>query len=165
MFKIMQFLPQEVCLSCDGCCRFSQEHSIWSPAFLDAEKKLICKNPSYKGMISASQSIKSLPLKDYFICPFFDAENNRCKIYDIRPLECELYPFLINKIGSRIHLAVDLNCRFVRDKLGDKDCQDYVDYLLKFLSRPAVTLAIRKNLRIFKDYTEGRVKNLSALIF
>ena len=37
-----QFVPSEVCLQCDGCCRFKEENSAWQPKMGQEEiKKLI----------------------------------------------------------------------------------------------------------------------------
>ena len=33
-----QFVPQSVCLSCDGCCRFKEEQSSWRPKAVGDEK-------------------------------------------------------------------------------------------------------------------------------
>ena len=165
MFEINQLLPQDICLKCDGCCRFAQEESTWQPALLDAEIKIICKDNLLKQSISPSKKIKSIPYKEGFICSCFDVGNNRCKIYNIRPLECRLYPFLINRSKEKTYLAVDLNCPYIKDKLEDKDFKDYVNYLINFFNLRSVSSAIKQNPRTFKDYKEDKVKNLSELVF
>lgn len=162
MFGIKQFISEDICLKCKGCCRFSEEDSIWQPSVLDDEMKIISKDKV--GILS--QKISSLPFQDHFICSFFDTESNRCKIYNQRPFECRLYPFLINKTNDAIYLSVDLDCPFIKDKLDNKDCKNYINYLVSFLSLPVVSFAIKQNPHIFTDYSKNdKIKNLATLIF
>ncbi len=32
-----QFIPQEYCLHCDVCCRFPENHTVWTPKFTREE--------------------------------------------------------------------------------------------------------------------------------
>lgn len=166
MFDIKQFIPEEVCLKCDGCCRFKDEKSIWQPILLDEEIKLISKDCVYKDELSSSKKINSISFKNYFICSFFDIDNNKCKIYQSRPFECRLYPFLINKTKEAIYLSVDLKCPFIKNKLDNKEFRDYLNYLINFLSLPVVSFMIKQNPHIFTDYSkEDKLYNLATLIF
>ena len=165
MYDIKQFIPQDVCLKCEGCCRFREKNSVWQPSILNVEVKLIAKDDNSKDAISPSKKINTLPFKDYYNCFFFDIENNGCKIYKNRPLECRLYPFLINKTKDTTYLSVDLKCPFIQDKLDKKEFKDYLNYLISFLSLPVVSFAIKQNPHIFIDYTqEEKLKNLAILV-
>jgi len=166
MFDIRQFIPQDFCLNCKGCCRFRDKESIWQPSILDEEVKAITKDNAAKEAVSPFKTIKSFPFEDYYICSFLDVENNHCKIYKMRPWECRLYPFLINKAGGAIYLSVDLRCPFITDKLGKKEFKDYLNYLINFLSLPVVSFMIKQNPHIFTDYSkEENLRNLATLIF
>lgn len=166
MFEIKQFIPQDACLKCEGCCRFSEKDSIWQPSLLDEEIKIITKDCVGQDAVLPSKKINTLSFKDYYICPFFDIENNRCKIYNKRPFECRLYPFLINKTKDAIYLSVDLKCPFIKDKLDKKEFKDYLNYLISFLGLPVVSFIIKQTPHILKDYTqEETIKNLATLIF
>lgn len=167
MFDIRQFIPQDFCLNCKGCCRFSEKESIWQPLLLNEEVKVITKdNTGGQEAVSPSYRIKSLPLEDYYICSFLDAENNHCKIYRMRPFECRLYPFLINKAGNATYLSVDLRCPFITDKLEKKEFKEYINYLISFLSLPVVAFTIKQNPHTFADYSkEENLRNLATLIF
>lgn len=35
-----QFVPSNVCLSCDGCCRFKQSDSRWRPHMTKEEQRI-----------------------------------------------------------------------------------------------------------------------------
>jgi hypothetical protein len=166
MFDIKQFVTQDACSKCEGCCRFTEENSIWQPILLDEEIKIISKESTDKDTLSLSKKINSLPFKDYFICSFFDIDNKKCKIYNIRPFECRLYPFLINKTKDATYLSVDLKCPFIKDKLESKDFKDYGNYLMSFLCLPVISFTIKHNPQILSDYTQGSaLQNLSTLIF
>ncbi|MFH0790754.1 MAG: YkgJ family cysteine cluster protein [Candidatus Omnitrophota bacterium] len=104
MFK--QFIPQEACLKCQGCCRFSQEVSLWSPCLLDEEIQYLLDKEIPPVSISIDKKIQPIPhpAGEGFICPFLDAAVNKCKIYAFRPFECRLYPFLIALRGGKVLL-------------------------------------------------------------
>jgi Fe-S-cluster containining protein len=166
MFEIKQFLTAEICLECEGCCRFSEQDSIWLPALLDEEIKAVCRDNTAKDSISSSKKIKSFPHKDGYSCCLFDPENNQCKIYNSRPFECRLYPFLINQTQSGTFLAVDLRCPFIKDELEKKEFKDYLNYLISFLSLPVVAFTMKQNPQVFTDYSQdANLKNLATLIF
>lgn len=159
-------MPQEACLKCKGCCRFSEMDSHWQPYLLDEEVSAISKDCFLKESLLPSKKIKTLSTGGQHICFFFDNENNRCKIYENRPFECRLYPFLINKIKETIYLSVDLKCPFIKGKLLEKEFRGYLNYLINFLSLPAVSFTIKQNPHIFADYSaEDSLENLATLIF
>jgi len=67
-----------VCSRCGKCCK--------KPFLL----------PEDKERISSQLCMSIEALEKYFLkntCPFFS--NNECKIYDIRPTICRIYPFML----------------------------------------------------------------------
>ncbi|MFA4842742.1 MAG: YkgJ family cysteine cluster protein, partial [Candidatus Omnitrophota bacterium] len=101
---IKQIIPQEVCLKCQGCCRFSEKDSVWSPSLLDEEAESLGQK---KILLIASAA------GNVFFCSFFEPEKNACKIYSRRPFECQLYPFLLKRKDKKTFLAVDPKCPFI----------------------------------------------------
>lgn len=88
---IKQFIPQEVCLKCQGCCRFKEQGSVWAPCLLDEEILDLLDKKIPPASISLDKRLVPVPApkeQDY-ICPFFDTEENKCKIYEFRPLEIQ----------------------------------------------------------------------------
>jgi len=166
MFKVKQFLPQQVCIKCKGCCRFAEKAGPWQPSLLEEEIGIISQSCPAQAAAVQYGTIQLSPFEDYYVCPFLNTGDNRCRIYDVRPFECRLYPFLINKTREGIYLSADLNCPFIKDKAGARELSDYVNYLVSFLSLPAVASAIKRNPRIPADYSQGdsRLENLATLV-
>jgi len=156
---IEQFVPQEFCLKCRGCCRFKEAHSVWSPCLLDEEIQELLDKP---GIPSASISIDrriqpiANPQGVDFLCPFLETQKNKCKIYNIRPFECQLYPFLINLRKSKVLLTVDLNCPYVYEKINSQEAKDYIVYLANYLNSPSLRLMLKDNPQIIQAYEEVR---------
>ena len=107
---IKQFVPQEFCLKCRSCCRFKETNSVWSPCLLDEEiQELVDREGIPAASISIDRRIQTVadPGGDGFICPFLNNADNQCRIYNLRPFECQLYPFLINLRKDKVFLTVD----------------------------------------------------------
>ena len=162
---IKQFIPQEACLKCQGCCRFSQENSVWLPCLLDEEIQEFLDKKIPPAAISADRKIQPVPRPDQdgFICAFFDFKENKCKIYAFRPLECQLYPFLINFRDKKILLTVDLNCHYVKDRLNTKEFKEYLGYLTDFLNSPQQLRILKDNPQLLQAY-EGVAQLLELKI-
>lgn len=151
---IKQFVPQKTCLKCQGCCRFAQAESVWTPYLLDEEVNALAGDGLLPSMISSDKSIRAVASKEQgiFFCPFLNANKNKCQIYSRRPLECRIYPFIINRKDKKIFLAVDLHCPFSKDALGSTPFKEYVRYLTGLLNRKYYRNILKKNPRIIQEY-------------
>jgi Fe-S-cluster containining protein len=58
------------------------------------------------------------PSGDGYVCPAFDVATNGCTIYDDRPLDCRLYPFVVMRPPEGTHplLGWDRLCPSVREE-------------------------------------------------
>jgi uncharacterized protein len=156
---IRQFVPQEFCIKCRGCCRFKEANSVWSPCLLDEEiQGLLDKKGIPTASISIDRRIQPIANPDGadFICPFLGIRDNQCQIYDFRPFECQLYPFLINLRKSKILLTVDLNCPYVYEKINSQQAKDYIAYLAGYLNSKPLRLMLKDNPQIIQAYEEVR---------
>jgi len=153
---IKQFIPQEFCLKCQGCCRFKEYNSVWLPCLLEEEIQDLLDKKIPPLSISIDKRIQPLPHPkgEGFVCALFDIKDNKCKIYDFRPFECQLYPFLINLRGKKIILTVDLNCPYIRENLKSKEFKDYIAYLVGFLNSAAQIKLLKNNPQILQAYEE-----------
>lgn len=145
---IRQFTPSVFCLKCHGCCRFREASSVWLPCLLDEEIQDLLDKKIPPAAISIDRKIRPIPnpnvSESAFICAFLDAGENKCRIYDARPLECQLYPFLIAMRGKKVFLTVDLNCPYVKEKINQPEFKEYARYLTDYLNSP-------KQIRLLKD--------------
>lgn len=151
---IKQLLPNAVCLKCQGCCRFSTVDSVWLPCLLDEETQDLLDRDIPPVSMSLNKKINPIPNPqgDGFICAFLEAKDNKCKIYDFRPFECQLYPFLISLRDKKVILTVDLNCPYVRDNLKTQEFKEYTGYLITFLNSPAQLKTLKDNPQIIQAY-------------
>jgi len=156
---IKQFVPQEYCLKCQGCCRFKEDNSVWSPCLLDEEiLELIDKEGIPAASITVDRRLQPIanPQKTGFICPFLSVQDNKCKIYNRHPFECQLYPFLINLRKTKVLLTVDLNCPYAYEKINSQEAKDYITYLTNHLNSPENIEMFQDNPQIIQAYEEVR---------
>lgn len=156
---IKQFVPQEFCLKCQGCCRFKEADSVWSPCLLDEEiQELLDKPEIPAASISIDRRIQPIanPGGADFICPFLETLNNQCKIYSIRPFECQLYPFLINLRKNKVLLTVDLNCPYAYERINSQEAKEYIVYLAGYLNSTPLLSMLKDNPQIIQAYEDLR---------
>lgn len=154
---IKQFVPQDFCLSCKNCCRFKDADSVWSPCLLDEEVVELIDQPKIPAAsISAERRLQLVPGVggEGFLCPFLSPNDNRCQIYQMRPFECQLYPFLLNLRNKKVYLTVDLNCPYVKDKLNSEAFKEYIDYLLPYLNSKDFLNTLKDNPHILQAYED-----------
>jgi len=89
-----------------------------------------------------------------FICPFLDPADNKCKIYEFRPQECQLYPFLISLRAKKVLLTVDLNCPYVKENINSEEFKRYAGYLAAHLNSPAQIRVLKNNPQIIQAYED-----------
>jgi hypothetical protein len=178
---IKQFVPQKACLACQGCCRFAQEDSVWVPALLNEEIENFLNQGVNAAIINAHKKFKIVPFpkQKVYLCPLFNYEENKCKIYNSRPLECQLYPFLLcakEGLGAqdanitnggvgrmrKIYLAADFNCPFLKEKNKTRGFKEYAQYLVSLLQNPPYAELLRNNPHIIQSYAEvSEIQELS----
>jgi len=158
---IRQIIPQAVCLDCRMCCRFNQIDSVWAPHLLAAEIEILKnKEDLPEFLISSKKTIIPVPApsQECYLCPFLEEKSNRCKIYALRPFECQLYPFLINLREKKITLSLDLRCPYIKENLSSPAVKEYIDYLCAFFSAHKIFL---DNPQLIQEYAE--VKEICLL--
>lgn len=57
------------------------------------------------------------PVGEGYVCPAFDPATSHCRIYDVRPLDCRLYPFALmwDALHAQVVLGWDSKCPYMRD--------------------------------------------------
>ncbi len=120
-----QVVPSEVCCRCEVCCRFPEAESLLRPYFTDVEIQQAISHgvdPAYFPDRNGCQiSVVPHETGEGFLCPAFDPETRHCRIYPVRPLDCQLYPFALmwNEAGNHILFAWDPKCPYLLTQSGE----------------------------------------------
>ncbi len=156
MHSIKQIIPSHFCLECKGCCRFRDLNSAWSPALLDKEIEELMEDNIPPSVITPEKHLRVEPFEgeNNFVCALLNTTNNKCKVYQSRPLECQIYPFVVNLHGAKVFLAVDLRCPFAQSNKDNDEFEDYIEYLAEFLNRPQQLATLRSNPQIIQQYMD-----------
>ncbi|MBF0504199.1 MAG: YkgJ family cysteine cluster protein [Candidatus Omnitrophica bacterium] len=142
--SLKQFVPSLVCLKCDGCCRYKQADSIWRPKLGQNDQKNLGTFEDY---------VQSVQVCGQHFCRFLNTTDNTCGVYNKRPFECLLYPFILSQRTDTIQVYVHLSCPFVQDHQPKEEFKAYVEYLKDFFSRQDIREFLIKNKAMFHDYT------------
>lgn len=116
-----QLVPSRACLSCEVCCRFPEADSFLRPYFTAEEiGRAVAAGveASYFSDRNGCQvSLVPNPHGEGYHCPAFDPATSHCRIYDVRPLDCQIYPFAVmwDADRSRAGLGWDTKCPFLRE--------------------------------------------------
>ncbi|MBS3097479.1 YkgJ family cysteine cluster protein [Candidatus Woesearchaeota archaeon] len=131
---LKQLISSEDCKICkDKCCTFENKYKDYAPVFAEEEMLKILKRGFSKGLFKEIKKgvwqIKLAKLGDgFWVCPF--SKKNNCEIYDVRPNDCAIWPFVLVEEDKKIFLALDKGeCYITEKKLNSKELKDYANYL------------------------------------
>ncbi len=119
--SLLQIVPSTACLQCDVCCRFPESNSVLRPFFTTDEIRSAVgaglapeRFPDAGG---AQIELVPNPSGEGYLCPAFDPATSQCRIYDVRPLDCRLYPFALmwDANHTEVLLGWDTKCPYMRD--------------------------------------------------
>lgn len=91
------------CIECGNCCG-------GGPGFIwvnDEEKALIAQflnideNELKREYLTTHMGRCSIKEQKNYDCIFLDSESKRCKIYEVRPKQCSIYPFWTSLLENR----------------------------------------------------------------
>ena len=133
--KLKQLIPPKFCLACDGCCRFNQPETVWAPYGI----KLVHHK------------------EEIYLCPHFEFETRICKIYASRPLDCVLYPFVLDRQGDKIYLALDAKCPFAKARKDAPELKEYAASLLRALCAPTLRAYLEQHKQEIPHYPEDLI--------
>ncbi|MEK7871599.1 MAG: phosphatidylglycerol lysyltransferase domain-containing protein [Nitrospirota bacterium] len=125
-------VESDLCFKCDVCCRFIDKESPLRPYFSrDEIWRLINAGVSpmpFKRLDGCK--IDLIPYGDLHICPFFGSGENRCTIYEMRPLDCRIYPVAVMRACNEacLFIGLDTKCPF-SDEIKTADVGYYADLL------------------------------------
>lgn len=149
---IAQILDSATCLACQGCCRFSARDSVWSPLLLKEE---MSAGVIPADMIGINRRIRLVAdtLDRCFVCPLLNVKDDTCSVYDRRPFECRLYPFVLAATNDGVWLAVDPHCPFVEQHAHEPDFKEYAAGLAAFFESAQGRGLLEANSHLAQEYT------------
>ena len=151
--QLKQFVPSAVCLQCDGCCRFKAADSPWRPKLGAEEAKGLAARITQAGWLDDDGHIRTLRHCGQDLCRFFDPADHTCKVYDDRPFECALYPFVLSRSDAGVEVYVHLSCPYVQDAEASAMMEEYVAYLKGYFQTPPVLDFLKRNAALVHDYS------------
>ncbi|MFH1046156.1 MAG: phosphatidylglycerol lysyltransferase domain-containing protein [Candidatus Omnitrophota bacterium] len=159
--NIKQIIPSSVCLACDVCCRYPERTTAFAPCFLSSEIAEIVPQQSVFDSIGKKKDNKTPPLPQGlgYRCSFFLPEKNSCRIYSQRPLDCQIYPFMVTYAAdcASVILALDSHCPYFRGKESSPEVKTHADYLAALLESEEMINSIGENKNFIGDYQEGSI--------
>lgn len=163
--QIPQLVPSYRCFSCNVCCRFPEKDSFLRPFFTRQEIQAAINAgvspeffPDPKGC-QIDLIPNPLPGAEGYICPCFNPENGHCRIYEIRPLDCQLYPVALmrDEKGKGTVIGLDTKCPYVREHSEDAAVLQYVQEVAAILESPEVQDLINSNSSLVQRHQEDVV--------
>jgi Fe-S-cluster containining protein len=158
--SLPQLVPSKRCLSCDVCCRFPEKDSPLAPYFTAEEIiKAVARGVSAERFSNPGGcKIELIPHTqgDGYICPAFDPMTNGCRIYEDRPLDCQLYPLALmwNPSKTTVLLGYDRKCPFIQETLFDDTSSDYARTLASHFESDKMILTLRSHPGLIGAYQE-----------
>ena len=105
------------CGNCNNHCCGSNPYL--TPVLLPSEEEKFKKNA--RSVKTPYREMWTLAKKESGNCIFLDNKATRCTIYDERPLECRLYPFLLDFSKEKLDVKLDERfCPHLKTLLADK---------------------------------------------
>ncbi|MBI3616857.1 MAG: YkgJ family cysteine cluster protein [Candidatus Omnitrophica bacterium] len=164
-----QLVPQKICLSCQGCCRFKEAQSLWRPRIALEE---LAANEHKKDLAEALGKdgyIKTVKEQGQNRCTFLNLGTNKCGVYAGRPFECRLYPFLLTRFGKngRVAVSVHLSCPHVQQSRYSAEFEKHAGVLKAYLSGEESARFLQNNPALVGDYSEyhDEIEELFTLEF
>ena len=165
-----QLVPSSACFSCEVCCRFPDPDSVLRPYFTEEEVARAVAHGLPAGVfpdVQGSQvALVPDPQGEGFHCPAFESDTGTCRLYDQRPLDCQLYPLALmwNVAHNEVVLGWDRKCPFMEAQVPES-IRRHADQVMTILEQPATMERIARHPRLVGRFQDDVVvlAPLSAL--
>ena len=138
-----QLVPSRTCLQCDVCCRFPDPDSALRPYFTENEITRALaggvEETAFPNRRGSQVMLIPEPQGDGYLCPAFEAATSTCRIYQQRPLDCQLYPLALmwDESHGQVLLGWDRKCPFMRGEIPG-EIQRHADRVMALLDQPDI---------------------------
>jgi len=157
-----QLVTSRACSECDICCRFPEPDSMLRPYFTDEEiARAVAHGLDPKAFPDAQGSQVAL-LPDAngegFHCPAFEPDKGTCRLYEQRPLDCQLYPLALmwNAAHDQVVLGWDAKCPFVCAE-PPESIRRHADRVMNLLAEPGAVEQLARHPRLVGRFQEDVV--------
>jgi hypothetical protein len=157
-----QLVPSRTCLQCDVCCRFPDPDSALRPYFTEDEITRALaggvEGTAFPNRRGSQVILVPTPQGDEFLCPAFDVATSTCRIYEQRPLDCQLYPLALmwDEPHDQILLGWDTKCPFMREEIPE-GIQRHADRVMALLDQPDIRDHVVAHPRLIGRFQEDVV--------
>lgn len=158
--ELPQIVPRDLCLRCDVCCRFPERESFLRPYFTAQERDRAIASGLDPALLpeAAGGKIRLVPhpTGEGYICPAFDPTTQYCRIDDVRPLDCRLYPLALmrDEEGHAQVLGLDSKCPYVQDAAQESRLKSYARRVTRLLGEPVLADVLSKNPGLVNRYQD-----------
>lgn len=156
---------KDICQKCkNGCCKFKQTDLNFLPKFskeeLDRVIKVYGRLNSFEPYKNSNNVFQVKVLKSkkgsYYICPFYNEETCLCKIYQLTPLDCRLWPFFfIKKENDIVLVCFDKDCCQITDSMNEKEFDMLKKETLEQIEKEKILDLLKIYPDLVWDYNEG----------
>jgi uncharacterized protein len=157
-----QLVPESTCVRCDVCCRFPESDSFLRPYFTaqeitDAVTHGV-RDSSFSDKSGSQVTLVKNPIGEGYLCPAFDSRSGRCGIYEVRPLDCRLYPLALmwDASGREVLLGWDTKCPFMREESASS-IRAYTEHVASVLASEAIVDKIVAHPRLIGRFQDDVV--------
>ncbi|NOT23268.1 MAG: DUF2156 domain-containing protein [Nitrospiraceae bacterium] len=159
---LSQLVPSHICLQCDVCCRFPDPDSALRPYFTENE---------IAGALAGGLQGRAFPNRrgsqvqlvpdshnDGYICPAFETATLTCRIYEQRPLDCQLYPLALmwDERQDQVLLGWDTKCPFMREQIPG-EVQRHAEQVMGLLNQADIHDQVVAHPRLIGRFQEDVV--------
>jgi uncharacterized protein len=157
-----QLVPSTVCFRCEVCCRFPDPDSALRPYFTGEEiARAVTHGLQAAAFPDAQGSQVALvpePTGEGFRCPAYERETGMCRLYERRPLDCQLYPLALmwNAAHDHVVLGWDRKCPFLEAQVPES-IRRYADDVIAMMDEPATRELIARHPRLVGRFQDDVV--------
>ncbi|WP_447974394.1 phosphatidylglycerol lysyltransferase domain-containing protein [Nitrospira sp. Kam-Ns4a] len=166
-----QIVPSQVCLRCEVCCRFPEPDSFLRPYFTAEEiRRAVAAGvdpASFPDPQGGQVRVVPNPAGEGYLCPAFDPATSHCRIYEVRPLDCQLYPFALmwSATGDQVVLGWDTKCPFMAQRASsgqggrgmEPDLEAQAERLAELLEHAETLDAVARHPRLVGPFQDDVV--------
>lgn len=157
-----QMVPSTTCVRCDVCCRFPDPDSPLRPYFTNDEVSQAIRGGLDERVFPDRGGCQILVVPDPegegFHCPAFASQTGTCRIYEQRPLDCQLYPLAIiwNAVQDEVLLGWDAKCPFMPEQ-PPESIRLHAERVMELLRQPEILGKIVNHPRLVGRFQEDVV--------